>query len=98
MILTSGISRGELDQAIAREEGTEINNTASDDNVDAGNLATDYSSDQDVPPVNQADQQLHNKLHSELTDLEDDDASLEAPGTTVSRRRLRMVIDMEEDD
>nr|XP_016502517.1 PREDICTED: protein timeless homolog isoform X2 [Nicotiana tabacum] len=87
--------RGELDQATAMEEGTEINSIASDDDVDAGNLTTDFSSDQDVSPVNQ---QLRNKLHSELTDLEDDAASLDAPITTVSRRRLRMVIDMEEDD
>lgn len=95
MILTSGISRGELDQATAMEV-TEFNNTASD--VEAGNLATDLSSEQDVPPGNQGDQQLQDKFHSELSDFEDDDASLEAPITTVSRRRLRMVIDVEEDD
>ncbi|XP_015067443.1 protein timeless homolog [Solanum pennellii] len=84
--------RGELDQATAMEV-TGFNNIASD--VDAGNLATDLSSEQDVPPGNQ---QLQGKFHSELSDFEDDDASLEAPIITVSRRRLRMVIDVEEDD
>lgn len=74
-------------------EVTGFNNIASD--VDAGNLATDLSSEQDVPPGNQ---QLQDKFHSELSDFEDDDASLEAPIITVSRRRLRMVIDVEEDD
>ncbi|MCD9640157.1 hypothetical protein HAX54_025300, partial [Datura stramonium] len=87
--------RGELDQATAMEV-TEFNNTASD--VDAGNIATDLSSEQDVPPGNQGDQQLQDKFHSEFSDFEDDDASLEGPLTTVSRRRLRMVIDMEEDE
>lgn len=92
--------RGELDQATVMEV-TEFNNTASDveGDVDAGNLATDLSSEQDVRVVNQGDQQLQDKFHSELSDFEDDDdASLEAPITTVSRRRLRMVIDMEEDE
>ncbi|KAK4362997.1 hypothetical protein RND71_018238 [Anisodus tanguticus] len=91
--------RGELDQATVME-GTEFNSTASDGDgdVDAGNLATDFSSEQDVPLGNQADQLLQDKFHSELSDFEDDDASLEAPITTVSRRRLRMVIDVEEDE
>ncbi|TMW93204.1 hypothetical protein EJD97_012027 [Solanum chilense] len=88
--------RGELDQATAMEV-TGFNNIASDvdGDVDAGNLATDLNSEQDVPPGNQ---QLPDKFHSELSDFEDDDASLEAPIITVSRRRLRMVIDVEEDD
>ncbi|PHU23187.1 hypothetical protein BC332_08294 [Capsicum chinense] len=97
MILTlSGISRGELDQAAAMEVA-EFNNIASDvdSDVDAGISAADRSSEQDVPP---GDQQLQEKFHSELSDFEDDDASLEAPITTVSRRRLRMVIDVEEDE
>ncbi|KAJ8536836.1 hypothetical protein K7X08_035237 [Anisodus acutangulus] len=91
--------RGELDQDTAME-GTEFNNTASDcdSDVDAGKLATDFSSERDVPLGNQAAQQLQDKFHSELSDFEDDDASLEAPTTTVSRRRLRMVIDVEEDE
>ncbi|KAH0688185.1 hypothetical protein KY290_019855 [Solanum tuberosum] len=91
--------RGELDQATAMEV-TGFNNTASDvdGDVDAGNLATDLSSEQDAPPGNQGDQQLQDKFHSELSDFEDYDASLEAPIITVSRRRLRMVIDVEEDD
>ncbi|CAN4087655.1 unnamed protein product [Withania somnifera] len=91
--------RGKLDQATAMEV-TEFNNTASevDDDVNAGSLATEISSELDVCPGNQGDQQLQEKFHSELSDFEDDDASLEAPITTVSRRRLRMVIDVEEDE
>ncbi|XP_060203765.1 uncharacterized protein LOC132632004 isoform X1 [Lycium barbarum] len=96
---TNDPERGEIDEATAMED-TELNNTASgaEGDVDAGNVATDFSSEQDVPPGNQADQQLQDKFHSELSDFEDDDASLEAPVTTVSRRRLRMVIDVEEDE
>ncbi|XP_047265359.1 protein timeless homolog isoform X1 [Capsicum annuum] len=93
---TCDSERGELDQAAAMEVA-EFNNIASDvdSDVDAGILAADRSSEQDVPP---GDQQLQEKFHSELSDFEDDDASLEAPITTVSRRRLRMVIDVEEDE
>lgn len=91
--------RGELDLATAMKV-TAFNNSASDVDyvVDAGNLATDLSSEQDVSPSNHGDQQLQDRFHSELSDFEDDDASLEASITTVSRRRLRMIIDAEEDD
>ena len=99
MILRDGLTLSNGLEVVGIEDDVAFKNVRSDDNSEDEIMA--FSSEKQLgdAPSNNGDISLnHQQVTDELADSGDDDIASNALSVNSTRRRLRMIIDFEEDD